>query len=133
MPASRVRTLSCRYRTPAGSMASIHAATPEMSVQLRPWILPTQHSGFAAQHQQFGVLRRCRACQQCHPASQAHEYQVDRPYRHKPALLLLAGSVNEAIEAVEDWEFSTRLGVDKANARALRTELGDLIARLPPE
>ena len=46
-------------------------------------------------------------------------------------LLLLAGSVNEAIEAVEDWEFSTRLGVNKANARALRTELGDLIARLP--
>jgi hypothetical protein len=48
-------------------------------------------------------------------------------------LLLLAGSVNEAIEAVEDWEFSTRLGADKANARALRTELGDLISRLPPE
>jgi hypothetical protein len=47
-------------------------------------------------------------------------------------LLLPAGSVNEAIEAVEDWEFSTRLGADKANARALRTELGDLIARLPP-
>ena len=48
-------------------------------------------------------------------------------------LLLLAGCVNEAIEAVEDWEFSTRLGTDKANARALRSELGDLIARLPPE
>jgi hypothetical protein len=40
--------------------------------------------------------------------------------------------VNEAIEAVDDWEFSTRLGTDKADARALRTELGDLIARLPP-
>ena len=48
-------------------------------------------------------------------------------------LLLLAGSVNEAIEAVDDWEFSTRLGADKADARALRTELGDLIAQLPPE
>lgn len=47
-------------------------------------------------------------------------------------LLLLAGSVNEAIEAVEDWEFSTRLGADKANARALRAELADLIASLPP-
>jgi len=47
-------------------------------------------------------------------------------------LLLLAGSVNEAIEAVEDWEFSTRLGADKASARALRAELGDLIARMPP-
>ena len=47
-------------------------------------------------------------------------------------LLLLAGSVNEVIEGVEDWEFSARLGADKANARALRSELGDLIARLPP-
>ncbi len=46
-----------------------------------------------------------------------------------PELLLLAGSVNEAIEAVEDWEFSTRLGTDKANARALRGELDDLNAR----
>lgn len=61
--------------------------------------------------------------------------QHDRPdqivlHLTRAELLLLAGSVNEAIE---DWEFSTRLGVDKANARALRTELGDLIARLPPE
>ena len=47
-------------------------------------------------------------------------------------LLLLAGSVNEVIEVVEDWEFSVRLGADKANARALRSELGDLIAMLPP-
>ena len=47
-------------------------------------------------------------------------------------LLLLAGSVNEVIEVVEDWEFSARLGADKANARALRSALGDLIAMLPP-
>ena len=47
-------------------------------------------------------------------------------------LLLLAGSVNEVIEVVEDWEFSARLGADKANARVLRSELGDLIAMLPP-
>jgi hypothetical protein len=47
-------------------------------------------------------------------------------------LLLLAGSVNEVIEVVEDWEFSARLGADKANARALGSELGDLIAMLPP-
>ena len=47
-------------------------------------------------------------------------------------LLLLAGSVNEVIEVVEDWEFSARLGADKANARVLRSELGDLIVRLPP-
>ena len=47
-------------------------------------------------------------------------------------LLLLAGSVNEVIEVVEDWEFSARLGADKANARVLRSALGDLIAMLPP-
>jgi hypothetical protein len=47
-------------------------------------------------------------------------------------LLLLAGCVNEVIEVVEDWEFSARLGADKANARVLRSELGDLIAILPP-
>jgi hypothetical protein len=48
-------------------------------------------------------------------------------------LLLLAGSVNEAIAAVDDWEFSTRLGATLEEARALRQELGNLIARLPPE
>jgi hypothetical protein len=48
-------------------------------------------------------------------------------------LLLLAGSMNEVIELVEDWEFSARLGTDKANARALRSELGNLVAMLSPE
>ena len=47
-------------------------------------------------------------------------------------LLLLAGSVNEAIEAVEDWEFSTRLGVQKDEARALRSSLRAFISELPP-
>jgi hypothetical protein len=48
-------------------------------------------------------------------------------------LLLLAGSVNEAIEAVEDWEFPIRVGAEKAAARTLRSELANLIARLPAE
>lgn len=42
---------------------------------------------------------------------------------------LLAGCVNEAIEAVEDWEFSTRLGAEKDDARRLRTELRELGVR----
>ena len=33
-------------------------------------------------------------------------------------LLVLAASVNEAIEAVEDWEFPARLGAGKAHAAA---------------
>ena len=43
-------------------------------------------------------------------------------------LLVLAASVNEAIEAVEDWEFPARLGAGKAEARALRAALSGLIA-----
>jgi hypothetical protein len=50
----------------------------------------------------------------------------------RPELLLLAGSVNEAIEAVADWEFSIRLGTDKATALKLRRDLGVLISELPP-
>jgi hypothetical protein len=38
-------------------------------------------------------------------------------------LLLLTGAVNEAIEAVEDWEFSTRLGAEEGEARELRSDL----------
>jgi hypothetical protein len=48
-------------------------------------------------------------------------------------LLLLAGSVNEAIEAVDDWEFPIRLGASVAEATALHKELRDVIARLPLE
>jgi hypothetical protein len=47
-------------------------------------------------------------------------------------LLLLAGSVGEAIEEVGDWEFSARLGADKAAARQLRRDLGVVISELPP-
>jgi hypothetical protein len=47
-------------------------------------------------------------------------------------LLLLAGSVGEAIEAVGDWEFSSRLGAEKAAARQLRRDLGVIISELPP-
>jgi hypothetical protein len=41
--------------------------------------------------------------------------------------------VNEAIEALDDWEFPTRLGASVTEATALHKELHDLIARLPPE
>jgi hypothetical protein len=48
-------------------------------------------------------------------------------------LLLLAGSLNEAIEAVDDWEFSARLGAAKEDAYRLRSELTEVIDRLGPE
>ena len=56
-------------------------------VQLRPGVLPPQHRHLLAQHQQLGVLRHRRACQQRHPASQADKDQVDHPYRHEPAIM----------------------------------------------
>ncbi len=45
-------------------------------------------------------------------------------------LLLLSGTINEALEAVEDWEFSTRLGATTAEARRLQEDLNDVIGRL---
>ena len=45
---------------------------------------------------------------------------------------LMAGCVNEAIEAVEEWEFSTRLGAEKDDARRMRADLRGLVARLQP-
>jgi hypothetical protein len=44
-------------------------------------------------------------------------------------LRLLASSIGEALEAVEDWEFSTRLGVEPDAARALRAEINDVLIR----
>lgn len=38
-------------------------------------------------------------------------------------LVLLANSINEAMEAVDDWEFSTRLGAEISDARRLHNEL----------
>lgn len=77
-------------------------------------------------------VRNCVALMRTELAQHGRSEQIVlHPTRAE--LPLLAGSMKEAIEAIEDWEFPARLGADKANARALRTELGDLIARLPPE
>lgn len=42
-------------------------------------------------------------------------------------LAALANAVNESIEAVEGWEFQTRLGVTLDDARALRSRIGELL------
>jgi hypothetical protein len=42
-------------------------------------------------------------------------------------LLILAGAINEALAAIDDWEFSIRLGGTKEQARALRAEIGQLL------
>jgi hypothetical protein len=60
---------------------------PVGPVQLGPGVLPAQHGYLLAEHQQFGVLRRRRTCQQRHPPGQADEHQIQHPYHHKPAIL----------------------------------------------
>lgn len=42
-------------------------------------------------------------------------------------LVALAGAVNESVEAVEDWEFQTRLGVTRDEARALGLRIGEVL------
>lgn len=42
-------------------------------------------------------------------------------------LTVLAGAINEALEAVEEWEFDTRLGVTPARARALRDRPSEVL------
>jgi hypothetical protein len=44
-------------------------------------------------------------------------------------LRLLASSIGEALEAVEDWEFSTRLGADPRAARTLRSEINEVLVQ----
>ncbi|NCT92146.1 hypothetical protein GXB85_14455 [Cellulomonas sp. APG4] len=44
-------------------------------------------------------------------------------------LRLLASSIGETLEAVEEWEFSTRLGFDVSAARALRSDINEILAR----
>ncbi len=49
-------------------------------------------------------------------------------------LATLAGAINEALEAVEEWEFDTRLGVTREQARVLRSQIGEVLrAAFRPE
>lgn len=61
-----------------------------------------------------------------------HELVVAVP---REELVILAGAINEALEAVESWEFGSRLGVTPEQARALRDRLGELVreSARPPE
>lgn len=42
-------------------------------------------------------------------------------------LATIAGAINEALEAVEEWEFDTRLGVMPDQARALRDRINGVL------
>ncbi len=45
-------------------------------------------------------------------------------------LELLASALNEALEAVEEWEFETRLGASRAEAREFQKRLRDMVANI---
>ena len=40
-------------------------------------------------------------------------------------IVTVMNALNEAFEAVEDWEFSTRVGVEKSRAQEIWAELDD--------
>ena len=48
-------------------------------------------------------------------------------------LSLLANAITEALEAVEEWEFETRLGATRDHAKVLRTRLKELRHSYQPE
>jgi hypothetical protein len=45
-------------------------------------------------------------------------------------LALIANSLNESLEAVEDWEFQTRLGESREAACALGSQINGLLDQL---
>lgn len=48
-------------------------------------------------------------------------------------LRLLSNAILASFEAIEDWEYSTRLGVDVSEARQVHREIRDVYRSLPPE
>lgn len=46
----------------------------------------------------------------------------------KSDLIILANAINETQEALEDWEFSTRVGADPSDAESLRHEIKELLS-----
>jgi hypothetical protein len=45
-------------------------------------------------------------------------------------LIILANAINEALEALPDWEFSTRIGATPGEATALRERIGAIISSM---
>lgn len=44
-------------------------------------------------------------------------------------LVGLANALGEALQAVDDWEFDTRVGLLPENARALRDQISEILRR----
>ena len=42
-------------------------------------------------------------------------------------MVILANAINEILEGVERWEFSTRVGVEREEAEELRRKIGDIL------
>jgi hypothetical protein len=48
-------------------------------------------------------------------------------------LVLMANSINEALEALDDWDFPIRVGAERDDARRLQARLAAVIRQLPPD
>ena len=48
----------------------------------------------------------------------------------KSELQVLASAINEALEELEEWEFSTRVGIESWEAASLQSELRNLLSSM---
>jgi hypothetical protein len=47
-------------------------------------------------------------------------------------LAFIINAINETLEAVEDWEFETRTGKSRAEAKAINARLRQILDVVPP-
>lgn len=64
-----------------------------------------------------------------------HQARTLRVTLTEDELLLIANALNEVCNGVEidDFEFATRIGVDRARAREVLSAVGAALDRLPPQ
>jgi len=48
----------------------------------------------------------------------------------KSELVILSNALNETREAIEDWEFETRVGASTVEAEGLRAELNAVLSQM---
>ncbi len=47
--------------------------------------------------------------------------------------IILVNAINESLEALEDWEYSSRVGASRAEAERLRAKISKLLDANPTE
>lgn len=49
----------------------------------------------------------------------------------KDELAFLCNTINESLEALEDWEFSTRTGMSRNQALDIHAAIGEILNKMP--